>query len=78
MTVHQLFTSVSASIQYIIIGNVMWDYGVALFIIGVLASFAGQTLLNWIVATYKRKSYIVSSNFIEGKKKEKKKGEGRK
>ncbi len=38
----------------------MWDYGLVLFVIGLLASFAGQALLNWIVEKYRRKSYIIS------------------
>eukprot|EP00026_Physarum_polycephalum_P007771 Phypoly_transcript_07837.p1 GENE.Phypoly_transcript_07837~~Phypoly_transcript_07837.p1 ORF type:complete len:476 (+),score=19.90 Phypoly_transcript_07837:130-1557(+) len=54
-----LFTSISASVQYIIIGSVMWDYGAVLFGIGLIASFAGQTLLYWLVERYNRKSYII-------------------
>lgn len=54
-----LFTSVSSSIQYILIGKIMWDYGVVLFVIGMVASFVGQTILNWIVGKYARKSFII-------------------
>jgi len=54
-----IFTSLSASVQYIIIGSVMYDYGVVLFFIGLIAAFAGQTSLNWMVAKYKKKSYII-------------------
>eukprot|EP00026_Physarum_polycephalum_P007587 Phypoly_transcript_07651.p1 GENE.Phypoly_transcript_07651~~Phypoly_transcript_07651.p1 ORF type:complete len:492 (+),score=41.04 Phypoly_transcript_07651:75-1550(+) len=54
-----IFTSISASVQYIIIGSVMYDYGVVLFGIGLVASFVGQTSLNWVVEKYKKKSYII-------------------
>jgi len=54
-----LFTSISASIQYILIGKIMWDYGIVLFSIGFVASLFGQTALNWLVAKYERKSYII-------------------
>lgn len=39
----------------------MYDYGIVLFIIGLVASFAGQTLLNILVERYDRRSYIVST-----------------
>jgi uncharacterized membrane protein YfcA len=54
-----LFTSMSSSIQYIIVGKLPWDYGVVLFFLGVVASFAGQSALNWLVARYNKKSYII-------------------
>jgi len=54
-----LFTSLSSSIQYIVIGKLPWDYGVVLFFIGVIASFIGQTVLNMIVARYNKKAYII-------------------
>jgi len=54
-----LFTSVSSSIQYAVAGKLPWDYGTALFVVGVFASFLGQSALNWLVKHYKRKSYII-------------------
>lgn len=49
----------SSSIQYITLGKLPWDYGTALFLLGVCASFAGQTTLNWLVKRYNKKSYII-------------------
>lgn len=56
-----LFTSLSSSIQYILLGKLVWDYGLVLFILGLMASFLGQTFLNYLVHKYGRKSYIIFS-----------------
>eukprot|EP01129_Flabellula_baltica_P006659 TRINITY_DN2516_c0_g1_i3.p1 TRINITY_DN2516_c0_g1~~TRINITY_DN2516_c0_g1_i3.p1 ORF type:complete len:125 (+),score=8.36 TRINITY_DN2516_c0_g1_i3:34-408(+) len=47
----QLFTSVS----------VIPDYAIAYGIAGFVASFVGQTLLNWVVRKTNRKSFIIFS-----------------
>jgi len=54
-----LFTSMSSSLQYVILKQLPWDYGSALFILGLAASFVGQTVLNWVVKRYNKKSYII-------------------
>eukprot|EP00026_Physarum_polycephalum_P006878 Phypoly_transcript_06931.p1 GENE.Phypoly_transcript_06931~~Phypoly_transcript_06931.p1 ORF type:complete len:475 (+),score=42.28 Phypoly_transcript_06931:38-1462(+) len=54
-----VFTSISATVQYILIGSIVYDYGGVLFVIGLLACFIGRITLNWIVAKYKRQSFII-------------------
>eukprot|EP01112_Ceratiomyxa_fruticulosa_P018429 TRINITY_DN5880_c0_g1_i1.p1 TRINITY_DN5880_c0_g1~~TRINITY_DN5880_c0_g1_i1.p1 ORF type:complete len:511 (-),score=57.15 TRINITY_DN5880_c0_g1_i1:88-1620(-) len=54
-----LFTSLSSSIQYLLLGRLILDYGLIFFFIGIVASFFGQTALNWMVSKYNRKSYII-------------------
>ena len=54
-----LFTSLSASIQYGLLGRIQWDYAAVLFIVGVLGSVVGQHFLGVIVRKYKSQSYIL-------------------
>eukprot|EP01125_Pyxidicula_operculata_P001094 TRINITY_DN1099_c0_g2_i1.p1 TRINITY_DN1099_c0_g2~~TRINITY_DN1099_c0_g2_i1.p1 ORF type:complete len:379 (-),score=65.54 TRINITY_DN1099_c0_g2_i1:163-1299(-) len=53
------FTSLSSLIQFSVLGQVKWDYGVTLLIIGFFTSVIGQTGINYIVRKYKRQSYII-------------------
>jgi len=52
------FTSSSAVIQYLFMGLIPWTFGVWYFIFGVIASFIGQTGLDYIIRRYQKVSYI--------------------
>jgi len=54
-----LFTSVSAIVQFLVLGKLLLDYGIWFAIVGFLSSFAGQTGINYLMKKYNKSSYIV-------------------
>lgn len=52
------WTTASTSIQFGIMGEMLWDYGALLFVVGVLSSIVGQEVLSWFVAKYKKQYFI--------------------
>lgn len=54
-----LFTSISSSTQYALIGRIQWDYAFLFLILGLLGSVAGQHVLGVIVKRYKSQAYIL-------------------
>ena len=52
------WTTASTSIQFGIMGEMLWDYGALLFAVGVLSSIVGQEILSWFVARYKKQYFI--------------------
>jgi len=59
-----LFTSISSTAQYFVSGTLIEDYGLFFAGVGLLSSFVGQTLLNWLLKKYNRRSYIVIAIFL--------------
>lgn len=53
------FTSLSSIIQFAVLRLIMWDYGSLFAVVGLLASFVGQTALSWLVNRYQKRSYII-------------------
>lgn len=56
-----LFTSSTATISYVIFGYLMYDYAVACFLLGLVATLFGQTVMTLIMQRYRRHSYIAYS-----------------
>jgi len=54
-----LFTSIASSVQFAILGRVLWDYGGVFTVMGFLSAFVGQTVLNLLVKKYNKKSCII-------------------
>ena len=52
-----LFTSSTATVSYAIFGNLMYDYGMACFGLGFVATAAGQTVMS-VLLSNQRHSYI--------------------
>uniref|UniRef100_A0A7S4NPF3 Uncharacterized protein n=1 Tax=Guillardia theta TaxID=55529 RepID=A0A7S4NPF3_GUITH len=54
-----LWTTASTTIQFGVMGEMLWDYALALFFVGLVSSILGQTLLSWAVSKYK-KQYLIT------------------
>jgi uncharacterized membrane protein YfcA len=55
----------SASLaQYIAAGRLPWDYGVLMFLLGLVSAAVGQIALGYLVTKYKRKSLIIFAMVI--------------
>eukprot|EP00802_Teleaulax_amphioxeia_P025712 Tamp_26610.p1 GENE.Tamp_26610~~Tamp_26610.p1 ORF type:complete len:269 (+),score=27.46 Tamp_26610:82-807(+) len=52
------WTTASTSIQFGIMGEMLWDYGSALFCVGLVSSVVGQSALGWFVNKYKKQYFI--------------------
>eukprot|EP00277_Geminigera_cryophila_P018273 CAMPEP_0179435622 /NCGR_PEP_ID=MMETSP0799-20121207/19703_1 /TAXON_ID=46947 /ORGANISM="Geminigera cryophila, Strain CCMP2564" /LENGTH=241 /DNA_ID=CAMNT_0021215119 /DNA_START=1 /DNA_END=726 /DNA_ORIENTATION=+ len=52
------WTTASTSIQFGIMGEMLWGYGAALFVVGLFSSVVGQVVLGWFVAKYKKQYFI--------------------
>jgi len=52
------WTTASTSIQFGIMDEMLWDYGALLFAVGLVSSIAGQEVLSWFVAKYKKQYFI--------------------
>jgi uncharacterized membrane protein YfcA len=55
------FTSLTASTSFWVFGLVRVDYAIPLFVLGVLATAAGQLGVGYLVKKYNRTSYIILS-----------------
>jgi len=56
-----LFTSATATVSYTIFGLLKYDYALMCFIIGLLATIVGQTVMTVLMKRYQRNSYIAFS-----------------
>jgi len=56
-----LFTSASSIVQYATLGRIPSDYGLFSFFLGIFYGVVGQTVLDYLVRKYHRKSLIVFS-----------------
>lgn len=54
-----LFTSVSASVVYISLGAVPFDYGVALAVLGLVCTAVGQGVVLWLAHRHSSRSITV-------------------
>ena len=54
-----LFTTFSTSVQFSIMGEMMYDYAALLFIVGIASSVFGQFVLGFFVKKY-RKQYLIT------------------
>ena len=60
-----LFTSVSSTAQFLVLNRIPWDYGVALFLVGVVASLFGQLqLMDYVKRTGKNSLIAFTIAFI--------------
>lgn len=53
-----MFTSVAATAMFMAFGTLTWDYGMFLFVIGLLATCVGQFGVSYLVEKYKRVSLV--------------------
>eukprot|EP01038_Epipyxis_sp_PR26KG_P005986 gene5986-8243_t len=53
-----MFTSVAATTMFIAFGTLTWDYGIFLFIVGLLATIVGQYGVIYLVQKYQRVSLV--------------------
>eukprot|EP01036_Dinobryon_divergens_P026734 gene26734-35414_t len=53
-----MFTSVAATTMFIAFGTLIWDYGIFLFVIGLVATVVGQFGVSYLVVKYKRVSLV--------------------
>jgi uncharacterized membrane protein YfcA len=56
-----LFTATTSTVSYMIFGLMNYSYAVACFVVGFLATLAGQTIMTALLAKYQRHSYIAYS-----------------
>ena len=56
-----MITSGAAMFQFLFLGMLILDYGLAFAIVGFVATFVGQTFLDYLVKKYKTTSFIVFS-----------------
>jgi len=56
-----LFTSLTATTSFIVFGLMIFDYSIACFIVGFVATFVGQVILNQMMKKNNRNSYIAFS-----------------
>jgi uncharacterized membrane protein YfcA len=54
-----LFTSLSAVVQFAVLGRIIWDYAGVYCVIGFFSAIVGQSLLSYIVKKYNKTSIIV-------------------
>jgi uncharacterized membrane protein YfcA len=54
-----LFTSLSAVVQFAVLGRIIWDYAGAYCVIGLVSAIVGQSILSYIVKKYNKTSIIV-------------------
>lgn len=54
-------TASSAVVQFVVLDALLYDYAIWFFGFGLIATFVGQTLINYLVKKYKRGSFIVIS-----------------
>jgi uncharacterized membrane protein YfcA len=52
------YTSVAATTSFIAFGTLTWDYGIALFVLGLIATWVGQTFVSYLVQRYQRVSLV--------------------
>lgn len=53
-----MFTSVAGTTMYIAFGTLQWDYGIFLFVLGLLATVIGQFGVSYLVQKYNRVSLV--------------------
>lgn len=56
-----LFTAFTAATSFILFGLLQWDYAGLLFVVGLAATYVGQTAVNYLMKKYNRNSYIAFS-----------------
>jgi len=56
-----MFTSVAATAMFIAFGTLTWDYGIFLFIIGLISTALGQYGVSYLVEKYERVSLVTIS-----------------
>jgi uncharacterized membrane protein YfcA len=54
-----LFTSLSAVVQFAVLGRIIWDYAGVYCVIGFVSAIVGQSVLSYIVKKYNKTSIIV-------------------
>ena len=52
------WTTASTSLQFWIMGEMLWQYAVALLVVGLLSSLVGQFVLGWFVRRYQKQYFI--------------------
>ena len=55
------FTSIAATTSYIAFGTLVYDYGIYLFILGLIATAFGQIVVGYFIHKYKRTSLVTFS-----------------
>jgi len=53
-----LFTSSTATVSYIVLGSLVYDYGLLYLILGLVSTLIGQTLMAYLVEHFQRSSYV--------------------
>jgi hypothetical protein len=53
-----MYTSVAATTMFVAFGTLTWDYGMFLFVLGLLATVVGQFGVSYLVVKYKRVSLV--------------------
>ncbi len=53
------FTTIGSIIQFLVLGQLPYDYGLALFLMGLITSFIGQKGIRYLVNKYQKKSLII-------------------
>jgi len=56
-----MFTYVAATAMFIAFGTLTWDYGIFLFIIGLISTALGQYCVSYLVEKYERVSLVTIS-----------------
>lgn len=60
-----LFTSISATVQFLVLDRIPWDYGLALFLVGAAASIFGQlVILGYAKRSGKNSLLVFATAFI--------------
>jgi len=54
-----LITSSSATLQFLLLGMLKWDYTIFFFFVGIIGTYLGQTGVNYAVKEYGRVSVVV-------------------
>jgi uncharacterized membrane protein YfcA len=54
-----LFTSLSAVVQFAVLGRIIWDYAGVYCVIGFISAIVGQSVLSYIVKKYNKTSIII-------------------
>jgi len=54
-----LFTSLSAVVQFSVLGRIIWDYAGVYCVIGFFSAIVGQSVLSYIVKKYNKTSIII-------------------
>ena len=56
-----MFTSVAATAMFIAFGTLTWDYGIFLFVVGLISTALGQYVVSYLVEKYERVSLVTIS-----------------